>query len=95
MIFAYIQNLQKPITRSRTKALVSNLTIPSEGTSGTENTISIHNFRIPSDKPQVNVIARSHEGVKTQVGTTYRIKTCVTSIILLLFIGKPRIRPPV
>ena len=44
MINEYLQNLQKPITHSRTKALVSNLTIPSEGTNGTENTINIHNF---------------------------------------------------
>ena len=102
MISEYLQILQKPITHSKTKALVSNLTIPIENTSGTKNTISIHNSLIPSDKPQVNLMARSHESVKAQVDSTYRLKRAHKFIMLqlllffftwLLLIGKPRIRP--
>ncbi len=86
MINKYLQNLQKTITRSRTKALVSNLTVPSEGNKGTVSTINNHNFRIPSDKPQVNLISRSHEVVQTQASTNLRIKRAHKLLILQLLI---------
>ena len=88
-VFDYLQNLQNPITRSRTKALVSNLPIPKDDTIGSENNISIHNFRISSDKPKVSVITTSQDGVNTQVGTTCRVTRANKVIMLQLLLLRP------